>query len=273
MMQLFGGQLVRDDVRLRAPLLAALAIVLVAAAPAAADTQYLQGSGSVQGVHFAGFVIAADGQPPRGWLSFGNGAHAVVTCTAITADAAVQGYMIDAGQDAGTGLLSSVQYTAPGAGGGGYVVYSGFLRRPPTICPTPGAPPPSGFSPAASGPVAGGVLRKSEGLPAGPTDIMDVLPERNATVSQRPFDAFADLNGDGAASLTLALVRQHHSRPVRTIPVRPDPSGLDARVKVPALPGGRYLAVWTLSRTDGTTSTRTSPLTVRAPRRHRRRGG
>jgi len=167
---------------------------------------------------------------------------------AITADATVQGYMIDAGQDAGTGLLSSVQYTAPGAGGG-YVVYSGFLGRPPTICPTPGAPPPSGFSPAASGPVAGGVLRKSEGLPAGPTDIVDVLPESNATVSQRPFDAFADLNGDGAASLTLALVRQHHSRPVRTIPVRPDPSGLDVRVKVPALPGGRYLAVWTLSRT------------------------
>jgi len=79
MMQLLGGQLVRADVRLRAPLLAALAIVLVAAAPAAADTQYLQGSGSVQSVHFAGFVIAPDGQPPRGWLSFGNGGHAVVT--------------------------------------------------------------------------------------------------------------------------------------------------------------------------------------------------
>jgi len=141
---------------------------------------------------------------------------------AITADAAVQGYMLDAGQDAGTGLLSSGQYTAPGAGGGGYVVYSGFLRRPPTICPTPGAPPPSGFSPAASGPVAGGVLRKSEGLPAGPTDIVDVLPESNATVSQRPFDAFADLNGDGAASLTLALVastirgRSARSRSART---------------------------------------------------------
>jgi hypothetical protein len=37
------------------------------------------GSGSVQGVHFAGFVIAAHGQPPRGQLSFGAGAHAAVT--------------------------------------------------------------------------------------------------------------------------------------------------------------------------------------------------
>jgi hypothetical protein len=141
-------------VRLRAPLLTALALGLVAAVPAAADTHYLAGSGSVQGVHFTGFVIAADGQPSRGWLSFGNGAHAVVTCTAITADAAVQGYVIDLGADAGSGLLSSTQYTDP-AEGGGYIVYAGFLSKPVMTCPTPGAPPPPGFSPRGEWPGGG----------------------------------------------------------------------------------------------------------------------
>jgi hypothetical protein len=257
-------------VRLCAPLLTALALGLAAAAPAAADTHYLEGSGSVQGVHFTGFVIAADGQPPRGWLSFGSGAHAVVTCTAITTDAAVQGYMIDLGAEAGSGLLSSTQYTDP-TESGGYIVYAGFLSKPVKTCPTPGAAPPPGFSPGASGPVQDGVVRNSDSPPPGPTDIVDVLPGAGATVPARPFVAFADLNGDGAASLTLALVRRRDSKTIRTIPVGPNPSGLDARAEVPALPGGHYLAAWTLYRMDGTTSTKTSALTVKARRRHHRR--
>ena len=163
-----------------------------------------------------------------------------------------------------------MQHTDP-AEGGGYIVYAGFLSKPPTTCPTPGAPPPPGFSPGASGPVQGGFVRKSDSPPPGPTDIVDVLPGAGATVPARPFVAFADLNGDGAASLTLALVRERDSKTIRTMPVRPNPSSLDARAEVPALPGGHYLAAWTLYRTDGTTSTTTSPVTVKARRRRHRR--
>ena len=250
--------------RRRAVLPFVLLLALVGAAPASAQTLYLQGSGQLEGARFHNFVVTGDGQQPRGWLSV-SGAytlHAVATCASVAPDAAVLGYRIDAGSNAGRGWLVSVQY-----GGSGTVVYAGTLPAPPATCPAPGSPAPPGFMSVGSGPVQNGSLIKSDAAPAGPTAVVDFVPPTGAFVGPGPFTAFAGLNGDDADKVTLALYPGGGPVPIFTTTAVHGADGLDAQADVPALPPGPYTATWTLTRHDGSTATASSAFTLLAPPR------
>ena len=245
--------------RRRAVLPFVLLLALVGAAPASAQTLYLQGSGQLEGARFHNFVVTGDGQQPRGWLSV-SGAytlHAVATCASVAPDAAVLGYRIDAGSNAGRGWLVSVQY-----GGSGTVVYAGTLPAPPATCPAPGSPAPPGFMSVGSGPVQNGSLIKSDAAPAGPTAVVDFVPPTGAFVGPGPFTAFAGLNGDDADKVTLALYPGGGPVPIFTTTAVHGADGLDAQADVPALPPGPYTATWTLTRHDGSTATASSAFTL-----------
>ena len=247
--------------RRRAVLPFVLLLALVGAAPASAQTLYLQGSGQLEGARFHNFVVTGDGQQPRGWLSV-SGAytlHAVATCASVAPDAAVLGYRIDAGSSAGRGWLVSVQY-----GGSGTVVYAGTLPAPPATCPAPGSPAPPGFMSVGSGPVQNGSLIKSDAAPAGPTAIVDFVPPTGAFVGPGPFTAFAGLNGGDADKVTLALYPGGGPVPIFTTTAVHGADGLDAQADVPALPPGPYTATWTLTRHDGSTATASSAFTLLA---------
>jgi hypothetical protein len=247
--------------RRRAVLPFVLLLALVGAAPASAQTVSLQGSGQLEGASFHNFVVTADGQQPRGWLSV-SGAyalHAVATCATLAPDAAVLGYRIDAGSNAGHGWLVSVQY-----GGSGTVVYAGTLPAPPARCPAPGSPAPPGFVNVGSGPVQNGSLIKSDAAPTGPTAIVDLVPPTGAFVGPGPFTAFAGLNGDDAEKVTLALYPGGGPVPIFTTTAVHGADGLDAQADVPALPPGPYTATWTLARHDGSTATASSAFTLLA---------
>jgi hypothetical protein len=250
--------------RRRAVLPFVLLLALVGAAPASAQTLHLQGSGQLKGASFHNFVVTGDGQQPRGWLSV-SGAyalHAVATCASVAPDAAVLGYRVDAGSNAGRGWLVSVQY-----GGSGTVVYAGTLPAPPAACPAPGSPAPPGFMSVGSGPVQNGSLIKSDAAPAGPTAIVDFVPPTGAFVGPGPFTAFAGLNGDDADKVTLALYPGGGPVPIFTTTALHGADGLDAQADVPALPPGPYTATWTLTRHDGSTATASSAFTLLAPPR------
>jgi hypothetical protein len=247
--------------RRRAVLPFALLLALVGAAPASAQTLYLQGSGQLKGASFHNFVVTGDGQQPRGWLSV-SGAyalHAVATCATLAPDAAVLGYRVDAGSNAGRGWLVSVQY-----GGSGTLVYAGTLPAPPATCPAPGSPAPPGFMNVGSGPVQNGSLVRSDAAPTGPTAIVDLVPPTGAVVGPGPFTAFAGLNGDDAEKVTLALYPGGGPVPIFTTTAVHGADGLDAQADVPPLPPGPYTATWTLTRHDGSTATAASAFTLLA---------
>ncbi len=90
----------------------------------------------------------------RGYLNF----EATATCSNVSGNAVVAGYRIETGGMAGRGFLSSsVDHGPPRRGHPVDVtVYSGYLRRPPVNCPSPGEPPPRGFDSTGGGPFTRG---------------------------------------------------------------------------------------------------------------------
>jgi hypothetical protein len=250
---------------------AAVALALLAAAPASADSPlYLQGSGVVQGARFQNFVVASPGQPPRGWLTV-TGAyslHATATCANVTDGAATLGYRNDS--LGGAGWVVSVKYP-DGTGNGGGIVYAGNLPSPPTTCPAPGGPPPDGFRPVGAGALSEGAFSRTTTPPAGPTSIVSTYPpDGTSLLSFRggtPF--FADLNGDDARGVTLTISRAGGSKAAFTAPMTFGAGGLEAVAQVPVLDPGSYTATYTLERADGSTTSTTSGFEVRGPRRIR----
>ncbi len=89
-----------------------------------------------------------------GYLNF----RATATCSNVSGNAVVAGYRIETGGMAGRGFLSSsVDHGPPRRGHPVDVtVYSGYLRRPPVSCPSPGDPPPRGFDSTGGGPFTRG---------------------------------------------------------------------------------------------------------------------
>jgi hypothetical protein len=105
------------------------------------------GSGHVLLTDFTVSIQAGpNGERPTGSLTLSGFLNltATPTCLDVSGSAAVGGYRIDDGPQAGQGFLAAVVDNGPPMGGQPVdtLVYSGLLPAPPTTCPTPGDPPP-----------------------------------------------------------------------------------------------------------------------------------
>jgi hypothetical protein len=112
-----------------------------------------------------------------GYLNF----TATATCSNVKGNAVVSGYRIQTlhpsprrppGERVGRGFLTSSVDNGPPRNGRpvDITVYSGFLPKPPINCPSPGDPPPRGFSSTGGGPFTSGdftVVDAKERLPQG----------------------------------------------------------------------------------------------------------
>jgi hypothetical protein len=103
-----------------------------------------------------------------GYLDF----TATLTCGSSSGNAVVGGYRIETGRMAGRGFLSAAVDNGPPRNGRpvDVTVYSGYLPRPPVNCPSPGEPPPPGFSSTGGGPFTRGdftFVNATEHLAAG----------------------------------------------------------------------------------------------------------
>jgi hypothetical protein len=133
------------------------------------------GSGHVLLTDFVGSGTAGpNGENPTGSLTVSGYLNftATVTCSNTSGNALVAGHRIENGPRAGQGFLTSSVDNGPPVKGRpvDLTVYSGYLRKPPVNCPSPGDPPPRGFISTGGGPFTSGdltVVDAKERLPAG----------------------------------------------------------------------------------------------------------
>ena len=152
----------------------------MAAAPgiasAAPQPETISGSGIVLATTYSISVSGGPyGQSPTGSLDL-SGAYnfdATATCMSNGGQDGVAGFQIDSGPNAGEGFLT--ESAAPGSpvdpGEGQYVLWSGILPTPPTVCPPPGSPEPSFLFTAGGGSVAGNLVHS--GGPVDPIPMQD----------------------------------------------------------------------------------------------------
>jgi hypothetical protein len=122
------------------------------------------GSGHVQQTDFTVSIQAGpSGENPTGSLVLSGFLNftATPTCLSVSDSAAVGGFRIDNGPQAGMGFLASVLDNGPPVGGQPVdtLVYSGLLSTLPTTCPAPGDPPPPGLLSTGGGPLTSGDIR------------------------------------------------------------------------------------------------------------------
>lgn len=147
-----------------------------AAAPGQTGTQSSSfGSGRVLQTDFTGSGYSGpNGENPVGTLTLSGFLNftATVTCSNSSGNAVVSGYRIDTGERAGWGFLtSSIDNGRPRNGRPVDVsVYSGYLRRPPVNCPSPGDSPPHGFRSTGGGPFTRGDFTLVDGKEYLPPD-------------------------------------------------------------------------------------------------------
>lgn len=128
------------------------------------------GSGHALATSFSGSIQAGpSGENPTGSLTTSGFLNftATATCLNVSGNAAVIGFRIDTGPQAGQGFLVSIVDNGPPVGGQPVdtVVYSGLLPTPPATCPAPGDAPPPGFSSTGGGPLTSGDLTVIDALP------------------------------------------------------------------------------------------------------------
>ena len=154
---------------------------LALAAAAAAFAQQLPAGDTAQG---QGHVLETDfsfsstagpnGEDLAGTLTTSGYLNftASLTCGSSSGNAVVGGYRIETGPKAGRGFISAAVDNGPPVNGKPVdrTIYSGYLPRPPRNCPSPGEPPPPGFSSRGGGPFTRGDFtfhNATERLPAG----------------------------------------------------------------------------------------------------------
>jgi hypothetical protein len=155
--------------------LAGLAVLAASApgqTPPAGDRSYGEGH-----VLETDFVFSSSAGPngenltgtltTSGYLNF----TASLTCGSSSGNAVVGGYRIETGPMAGRGFLSAAVDNGPPRNGRpvDVTVYSGYLPRPPTNCPSPGEPPPPDFRSTGGGPFTRGdftFVNATERIPA-----------------------------------------------------------------------------------------------------------
>jgi hypothetical protein len=209
-----------------------------------------------------------------GYLNF----TATATCSNVSGDAVVAGYRIETGRRAGRGFLSSSVDHGPPRGGRPVdeTVYSGYVRRPPVNCPSPGDSPPPGFDSTGGGPFTSGdftLVDARERLPKGtpPARItrmkLGLRPGRLAGRSRGSLKISARVCG--APGMALLRLRQASSPGGRDRPVDSSTSWRDQlrhgggceihRISrlLDGFPGGRRYRVALTARTTGRRWSRT----------------
>jgi hypothetical protein len=215
-----------------------------------------------------------NGENPVGSLTLSGFLNftARTTCSNVSGNALVAGYRIETGEQAGRGFLTSSVDNGPPRNGKpvDVTVYSGFLRRPPINCPSPGDPPPRGFSSTGGGPFTSGDFtlidakeRLPQGAPAARITAMRLAlrPARVIRAGGGALTVRARICG--ASGIALLRFRQSSSPAGRDRPVgvatrwrdelRHDRGCRTHRVTWPlgAYPGGRRYRVTLSARTSG----------------------
>jgi hypothetical protein len=131
------------------------------------------GSGHVQATDFTVSIQAGpNGENPTGSLILSGALNftATPTCLNVSGNAAVGGFRIDNGPQAGQGFLASVEDNGPPLNGQPVdtALYTGLLPTPPTTCPAPGDPPPPELLSTGGGPLTSGDLTVTD-APSLPT--------------------------------------------------------------------------------------------------------
>ena len=247
--------------RRRAVLPFVLLLALVGAAPASAQTLYLQGSGQLGGRALP--QLRRDrGRAAAARVAFG-----------------VWGVHVARGGDVrlgGTGRCRARLPDRRGQQRRPRLAGLGAVRRQRDRRLRRDAARASGYVPGAREPGAGRLHERGQRAGAERQPHQVRRGSRGADRDRRlraadgrvrrpgPFTAFAGLNGDDADKVTLALYPGGGPVPIFTTTAVHGADGLDAQADVPALPPGPYTATWTITRHDGSTATASSAFTLLA---------
>jgi hypothetical protein len=154
---------------------ATLTCALAAPAFAATPVESITGSGHVLATDFTVSVQAGpNGENPTGSLTLSGFLNfiATPTCVNLVDHAAVSGYEITNGPQAGQGFLVSGADNGPPPAVD-QIFYSGLLPTPPTTCPAPGDQPPADLQQTGGGPLTSGDLTITPALPTSKDQCKD----------------------------------------------------------------------------------------------------